>query len=128
AVKALYAFIWNDFCDWYVESAKARLYGDDAGARREVSGTLLFVLERAVALAHPVMPFVTEEIWSFLPGDRGLLLDSPMPQPETAHHDAVLEDAARQHMEVVSEARRIVNTGEVPAVTVPDGFLFRSLL
>ena len=68
AVKGLYGFIWNDFCDWYVEAAKARLYGEDESARRQVSATLLWVLERTVALAHPVMPFVTEEIWSFLPG------------------------------------------------------------
>ena len=71
AVKGLYGFIWNDFCDWYVEAAKARLYGDDEAARRQVSATLLWVLERTVALAHPVMPFVTEEIWGFLPGERG---------------------------------------------------------
>ncbi|HVG88953.1 MAG TPA: valine--tRNA ligase, partial [Gaiellales bacterium] len=79
AVKELYSFVWNDFCDWYVEAAKARLYGEDADARQAVSQTLLWVLERMLALMHPVMPFVTEELWSHLPGDRELLVLSPMP-------------------------------------------------
>ena len=53
AVKALYRFIWNDVCDWYLEAAKARLYGDDAAARRAVSETLLYVLGATLRLAHP---------------------------------------------------------------------------
>ena len=81
AVKELYAFVWNDFCDWYVEEVKLRLL-EDGGARTAASATLLWVLERIVALAHPVMPFVTEEIWRFLPGERGLLMESAMPRPE----------------------------------------------
>ena len=66
-VKELYAFVWNDVCDWYLEGLKIRLYGDDAAARRTASETALFVLERVLALLHPVMPFVTEEIWPYLP-------------------------------------------------------------
>jgi valyl-tRNA synthetase len=128
AVKALYAFIWNDFCDWYVEAAKTRLYGEDAGARRDVSATLVWVLERTVALAHPLLPFVTEEIWGFLPGERGLLLASAMPQPQAEHRDAELEQAAEQDMDVVSEARRIANEGAEPLVTLAAGTLFASLL
>jgi valyl-tRNA synthetase len=128
AVKALYAFVWNDFCDWYVEAAKARLYGEDAAARRQVSSTLLWVLERTVALAHPVLPFVTEEIWGFLPGDRKMLLESPMPAPEPGHRDVQLEERARADMEVVSEARHLAGHGEKPQVTAANGFLFRSVL
>jgi valyl-tRNA synthetase len=127
-VKSLYAFIWNDFCDWYVEAAKGRLYGDDAEMRRSVSSTLLWVLERTIALAHPVLPFVTEEIWSFLPGERAMLLASPMPQAEPGHRDPELEDRARADMEVVSEARRLAGEGERPQVTAAPGFLFRGLL
>jgi valyl-tRNA synthetase len=128
AVKALYAFIWNDFCDWYVEAAKTRLYGEDAGARRDVSATLVWVLEQTVALAHPLLPFVTEEIWGFLPGERGLLLASTMPQPQAGHRDAELEQAAEHDMDVVSEARRIANEGAEPLVTLAAGTLFASLL
>jgi valyl-tRNA synthetase len=128
AVKALYSLIWNDFCDWYVEAAKPRLYGDDQQARRDVSGMLLWVLERMLALAHPVMPFVTEEIWGFLPGERGMLMVSAMPEPQTALRDLALEEAAHGDMTVVSEARRIANDGETPSVVVRPDSLFRSLL
>jgi valyl-tRNA synthetase len=128
AVKGLYGFIWNDFCDWYVEAAKARLYGEDETARRQVSATLLWVLERTVALAHPVMPFVTEEIWGFLPGERAMLLVSPVPEPRREHRDPALEESARNDMEVVSEARRLAGEGERPLVTSAPGSLFMALL
>ncbi len=128
AVKALYAFIWNDFCDWYVEATKPRLYGDDAAARRSVSATLLWVLERTLALAHPVMPFVTEEIWGFLPGERPMLLASPMPEPELGHRDPQLDEQARADREVVSEARYLAGRGDAPQVTAAPGLLFRGLL
>ena len=128
AVKGLYGFVWNDFCDWYVEAAKARLYGDDETARRHVSATLVWGLEQTVAMAHPVMPFVTEEIWGFLPGERAMLLVSPMPEPQLDHRDPALEESARNDMEVVSEARRLAGEGERPLVTAAPGSLFISLL
>jgi valyl-tRNA synthetase len=126
AVKELYAFVWNDFCDWYVEEVKLRL-GEDGEDRAAASATLLWVLERIVALAHPVMPFVTEEIWRFLPGERGLLMQSPMPAPEDGHRDPELERAVAEEMEFVSEVRRLAAGAEVP-VEVPAGMALRGLL
>ena len=76
AVKALYAFVWNDFCDWYVEAVKPRLRGD---SRADASANLLWVLERILALTHPVCPFVTEAVWEHMPGERGLLMLAPFP-------------------------------------------------
>jgi valyl-tRNA synthetase len=105
AVKALYAFVWNDFCDWYVEAAKLRLYGEDAGARTAVSGTLLFALERILALVHPICPFVSEAIWALLPGERGMLMRSHMPDPVEAHLDAGAEAEMHELMEVVGQLR-----------------------
>ncbi len=67
----LYAFFWSEFCDWYLEMVKPRLV---RGRRRpRVSATLLHVLEETLALLHPLMPFVTEEIYGFVPGREGLL-------------------------------------------------------
>jgi valyl-tRNA synthetase len=65
AALELYEVFWSELCDWYLELAKPRLYGDDNGP---VSAVLLHALERSLVLLHPVMPFVTEEIWSHLPG------------------------------------------------------------
>jgi valyl-tRNA synthetase len=128
AVKELYAFIWNDVCDWYVETAKARLYGDDPAARGAASQTLLHVLQRMLALAHPVLPFVTEEIWSFLPGDRELLVATAMPRPDASHRDHGLEARARDAMALVSEARRRAAEGGTVVAQIPGNFLFADLL
>jgi len=67
AARALYRFSWNEMCDWYLEIAKSRLYGEDEEARREVAGNLLLLIEEVMALLHPMMPFVTQEIYSHLP-------------------------------------------------------------
>jgi valyl-tRNA synthetase len=127
AVKALYAFVWNDFCDWYIESAKARLAGDDAAARRAASANLLWVLERILHLTHPMMPFVTEEIWRFLPGERGLLLHAPMPSFGDDHRDEAAERDLAAAFEVVGGLRRLrqelgIAPGQVLPVALPDGF------
>jgi valyl-tRNA synthetase len=79
--QTLYRFIWNEFCDWYLEMAKGDLYGDDEAAKAATQRVLLTVLSETMVLLHPVMPFVTQEIWSVLPGvaDRELALQ-PYPQ------------------------------------------------
>ncbi len=106
AVKELYTFVWNDVCDWYLEALKLRLYGDDAAVRRASSETALFVLERMLALLHPVMPFVTEEIWSLLPGDRGLLMQSSYPGDD-APSDVEAERSVGVVIETVTSLRRM---------------------
>jgi valyl-tRNA synthetase len=68
--RVLYRFIWNEICDWYLEIAKARLYGEHEAARLQVSANLTLLLERVLALLHPLMPFVTEEIYRNLPQVR----------------------------------------------------------
>jgi valyl-tRNA synthetase len=105
AVKALYAFVWNDFCDWYIEAAKARLQGGDAAARAEVSANLRFALDRILALVHPMCPFVTEAIWSHLPGERGLLMLQPFPAGLEEHRDPAAEAAMDAAVDAISRAR-----------------------
>jgi valyl-tRNA synthetase len=62
--QAFYDFTWNEFCDWFVELAKPALQGADATAKRSIQHTLLVILEAQLRLAHPIIPFVTEEIWA----------------------------------------------------------------
>jgi valyl-tRNA synthetase len=104
--RTLYRFVWNEVCDWYLEVAKSRLYGEDAQARREVSGNLLVLLERVMILLHPVMPFVTEEIYGFLPqvasGGR----------PESLF-DAVFMDADPEWLDPQAEVAMDAFTGAV---------------
>jgi valyl-tRNA synthetase len=91
AVLDLYDFFWSELCDWYLEIAKPRLYDGDPGA----AANLLYVLERVLALAHPVLPFVTEEIWSYLPGREDPLVISAFPVVD----DALIDEAAEGELE-----------------------------
>src|SRR5262245_62104124 len=100
AALRLYDVFWSELCDWYLELAKPRLYSDDNAA---VSGVLLQALERSLVLLHPLMPFVTEEIWSFLPGDRGLLAAAPWPEPAGELLDAEAEEQLARVIEAVTE-------------------------
>ena len=97
----LYDFVFSELCDWYLEMVKPRLYDGDAAA----SATLLTVLEETLALAHPVIPFVTEELWSMLPGERGLLAASRMPAADLSRHDADAEHFVGSTIEVVRALR-----------------------
>ena len=91
AVQEAYSFLWRDLCDWYLEIVKPRLYDGEP----EVSATLLYALERVLALLHPTMPFVTEEIWRFHPARQGHLVVHPFP----AAVEALFDDAAEADVE-----------------------------
>jgi len=115
AVKQLYAFVWNDFCDWYVEVVKPRLRGEE---RAEASANLLWMLEQILALTHPICPFVTEAIWCHLPGERELLMLAPMPAADESHRDRAAEADMERAIEIVTAARAEPGA----AVDVPAGF------
>jgi valyl-tRNA synthetase len=117
AMKTLYGFVWNEFCDWYVEGIKVRLYGDDADARREASETALYVLDHILRLLHPTMPFITEELWSFLPGERPLLLHCPFPEAGEIPNDAAAERAVGAAIEVITALRRLRQDVGLPPAT-----------
>ena len=85
ATSALYRVTFDDFCDWYAEAIKPRLYDGDADAR----ATALHALERLLALLHPLMPHVTEEIWTQLPSRRARLIVSPWPERDDSYADAL---------------------------------------
>lgn len=73
AANALYAFVWGKVCDWYVEFSKPLLQGEDAAVQAETRATMKWVLDQCLILLHPIMPFITEELWS-LSGDRAKML------------------------------------------------------
>ena len=96
AASALYHLTFDDFCDWYAEAVKSRLYDGDEDAR----ATALAALARLLTLLHPLMPHVTEEIWAHLPDRRARLIVSAWPEPDDAHADALtaldrVQEAAR---------------------------------
>jgi valyl-tRNA synthetase len=93
AALGLYDFVYGELCDWYLELVKARLAGDgDVGDRVAVSSTLRFVLRETLALAHPMIPFVTEEVWSYVrEPDEGLLAGAGFPVADESRLDPVAE-------------------------------------
>jgi valyl-tRNA synthetase len=114
AVGEAYSFFWRDLCDWYLEIVKPRLYDGEA----EVSATLLWVLERVLALLHPTMPFVTEEIWSFHPARRGHLVVHPFPLADDSLRDAAAEADVEGGIGLTQRLRAWRDLVEVPAASV----------
>ena len=106
AAQKVYDFIWDSFCDWYIELTKARLNGEDEAAKVQAQQVLLYVLTDILKLLHPYMPFITEEIWQALPheGDFLMLQSWPEYRPELSFP----EDAA--NFELVMEAIRAVRS------------------
>lgn len=111
--RALYNFIWDDLCDWYIEMAKLPLYGDDEAAKKTTRSVLAYVLENTMRLLHPFMPFVTEEIWQHLP-HQGLSITVakwPKVRPELSNDEAAEE--MRLLVDIIRAVRNIraeVNT------------------
>jgi valyl-tRNA synthetase len=117
ATKTLYAFIWNDFCDWYVELAKRR------PADAEGSGVILWLIEGILRMAHPVLPFVTEAVWEHLPGERGLLMLESYPEPDAGHRDEQADAAVAEWIEFLTIVRGDPGTSRTPPEWAPEHFL-----
>ncbi|MED4162815.1 valine--tRNA ligase [Halalkalibacterium halodurans] len=77
--RHLYNFIWDDLCDWYIEMAKLPLYGEDEAAKKTTRSVLAYVLDQTMRLLHPLMPFITEEIWQHLPHEGESITVAPWP-------------------------------------------------
>lgn len=108
AARRLYDFIWGEFCDWYIELAKPRLYGRvGTGDRVAAQRVLDYVLSGILKLLHPFMPFITEEIWQHLPGRQECLIVSPWPEVEGAFRDERAEREMDFIMEVIRAIRNI---------------------
>jgi valyl-tRNA synthetase len=102
AALGLYAFVYDELCDWYLEMIKPRLYGED---NREAVELALYVLAETLALAHPVIPFVTEEIWSQIPGADELLMARRYPEPDETLRDEGAEADMTRAIAATQELR-----------------------
>lgn len=80
AAERIYGFVWDEYCDWYIEMVKSRLFGDDVKSKETAEKVLLFVLKDILKLLHPFMPFITEEIWQHLPENKDPLILSNWPE------------------------------------------------
>jgi valyl-tRNA synthetase len=115
AGSAYYQFVWHEFCDWYLEMIKPALDIEaDDQVRSRQRAVLLRVYETILALGHPFIPFITEDLWHTLPGDRGLLYDREYPAADAAAADADVEGDMGHLMEVVRAVRNIRSELNVP--------------
>ncbi len=107
AADTLYHFIWHEYCDWYIEMVKPRLREREGSSGAEARAVLLEVLERLLALLHPIMPFVTEEIWGKLPGARPALAVSAWPRSDPQRTDGEAERQVALIRELVVKVRSL---------------------
>lgn len=106
AGRHLYNFIWDDFCDWYIEMSKGVLNGENEAAKQTTRSILAYVLDQTLRLLHPIMPFVTEKIWESVPheGESLVIAEYPVVHPELNDEDAA------KGMDVLMELIRSVRT------------------
>ncbi|MDQ7819873.1 MAG: valine--tRNA ligase [Armatimonadota bacterium] len=116
AARALYDFLWGEFCDWYVEMAKGDLQREarHPARRHAIQHTLWWVLSRTVQLLHPIMPFITEEVWQALPHDGPSIMISPWPQADPAAVDPQAEAEVPVVMETIRAIRSLRADLSVP--------------
>ncbi len=123
AASALYQFIWHEFCDWYVELAKPALQGADQAVRRGAQTTLAGTLEAALRLLHPIMPFITEEIWQKLPetikdaqhgGSVSSIMIAPFPEADKKLIDPAVEKDMQVVMDLILAVRNIRGEMNIP--------------
>ncbi|MEM8650602.1 MAG: valine--tRNA ligase [Pseudomonadota bacterium] len=105
AAGALYKFVWNTFCDWYLELLKPTLNGNDEAMKTESQACAAYVLDKIYSLLHPFMPFMTEELWSLTDERAGLLCHEQW--PETTFKDTTAADEINWLIEVISQIRSV---------------------
>jgi len=115
AARLLYEFIWNEYCDWYIEMAKARLYNKEAvEARNTVQYVLWYVLENTLKLLHPFMPFITESIWQHLPHEGQSIMVADWPVDNSTFINEDTEQQMGTMMETIKSIRNMRAEVNVP--------------
>ncbi|WP_129600063.1 valine--tRNA ligase [Anaerophilus nitritogenes] len=117
AVQKIYDFIWNEYCDWYIEIVKPRLYGEERNTKDAALYTLTFVLENILKLLHPFMPFITEEIWKCIPTTKEeSVIIAHWPQNDTN----LSFEQEEKDMELIMDAIRSIRNIRAEMNVVPS--------
>ena len=114
ALQKAYEFTWSEYCDWYIEIVKPRLYGEDRDAKRAALYTLTYVLEKVLKLLHPFIPFITEEIYSYLPTVDGLIITAEYPRYREDDNMEIEEEKMNLIMEAIRNVRNVRTEMDVP--------------
>ena len=115
AIKRVYDFTRADFCDWYIEFAKTRFYGDDPDDRKTAQVVSVYVMQKILKLLHPYCPFITEELWdSFKNSDDKLLISSTWPEVNSTQINKDIENEIQILMDVITAVRSIRASLNVP--------------
>lgn len=113
-LQKAYDFTWSEYCDWYIEIVKPRLYGHDREAKRAALYTLTYVLEKILKLLHPFIPFITEEIYSYLPTVEGYIITAEYPHYEEADDMLAEEEKMNLIMDGIRNVRNVRAEMNVP--------------
>ena len=105
ASAKVYDFIWDNYCDWYIELTKARLYSDNEQSKLVAQKVLVYVLDQFLRLLHPFMPFITEEIWQAIPHEGEFLMKARWPEYTEALHFPAEEAAMESVMNAIRAVR-----------------------
>jgi valyl-tRNA synthetase len=126
ATKLLYDFIWHDFCDWYVELAKTRFYGDEPQEVKQATITrALWIFDQALRLLHPVMPFISEELWQHLADRKGQsLMRAAFPVADARYINPVIEEEVGFMMKLIDAVRNIRGELNVPPSKPIDVYIY----
>ena len=122
AGRILYSFIWDDYCDWYIEMTKEQLQDKEA-ANTTTKSILVFVLDQFLRLLHPIMPFVTEEIWQQIGGQDKSIVVADYPRVMEAYQDSQVEAQMAQLMELIRAVRTIRNEMNTPLSKAVDLYI-----
>lgn len=114
ALKLMYEFIWNDFCDWYIELAKPKLYGADESQKVAAMSILMYLLDKILKLIHPILPFVTEKIYSHLPACDGMIINAKYPEFNAKFRKAKAYKDFEEVIDVINKIRELRAEMKVP--------------
>ena len=120
AGRILYNFIWNDFCDWYIEMSKEKLNGGDEQQKANTRNILAYVLDQTLKLMHPIMPFVTENLWLSMPHVGESLVNAPYPEVNAKFENTQASEQMNHLIDLIKAVRNIRNEAGAPMSSPVD--------